>query len=51
MESDYDDYYEMLDLEIGKCYFALCAYPEYKEKHFEFLFYLDIQHLYRIQEF
>ena len=35
MESDYDDYYEMLDLEIGKCYFALCAYPEYKEKHFE----------------
>lgn len=35
MESDYDDYYEMLDLEIGKCYFALCAYPEYREKHFE----------------
>lgn len=35
MESDYDDYYEMLDLEIGKCYFALCGYPEYKEKHFE----------------
>ena len=35
MESDYDDYYEMLDLEIGKCFFALCAYPEYKEKHFE----------------
>ena len=35
MESDYDDYYEMLDLEIGKCYFALCAYPEYKEEHFE----------------
>ena len=35
MESDYDDYYEMLDLEIGKCYFALCTYPEYKEKHFE----------------
>ena len=35
MESDYDDYYEMLDLEIGKCFFALCAYTEYKEKHFE----------------
>ena len=35
MESDYDDYYVMLDLEIGKCFFALCAYPEYKEKHFE----------------
>jgi len=34
MESDFDDYYEMLDLEIGKCYFALAAYPEYKTKDF-----------------
>ncbi len=34
MESDYNDYYEMLDLDIGKCYFAVCAYPEYKEKVF-----------------
>lgn len=34
MESDYHDYYEMLDLEIGKCFFALCAYPSYKTKSF-----------------
>lgn len=34
MEADFDDYYEMLDLDIGKCYFALCAYPEYKTKTF-----------------
>ncbi|OUC52273.1 ATP phosphoribosyltransferase [Eggerthia catenaformis] len=34
MESDYHDYYEMLDLEIGRCFFALCAYPSYKTKNF-----------------
>ena len=33
-ESDFDDYYELLDLEIGKCYFALAAYPEYCTKTF-----------------
>lgn len=33
-ESDFDDYYELLDLEIGKCYFALAAYPEYRTKIF-----------------
>lgn len=34
MESDYDDYYEMLDLGIGKCYFAVAAYPDYATKTF-----------------
>lgn len=34
MEADFDDYYEMLDLDIGKCYFALCAYPSYQTKVF-----------------
>ena len=33
-ESDFDDYYELLDLEIGKCYFALAAYPVYRTKTF-----------------
>ncbi len=33
-DSDFHDYYEMLDLDIGKCYFALAAYPEYKSKVF-----------------
>lgn len=32
MDSDFQDYYEMLDLDIGKCYFAVAAYPEYKTK-------------------
>lgn len=31
---DFDDYYEVLDLQIGKCYFAVAAYPEYKDKVF-----------------
>ena len=31
-ESDFHDYYDMLDLNIGKCYFAVAAYPEYKTK-------------------
>ncbi len=26
-ESDFEDYYELLDLNIGKCYFAVAAYP------------------------
>lgn len=34
-ESDFKDYYEMLDLDIGKCYFAVAAYPEYKTKEFK----------------
>lgn len=33
-ESDFKDYNELLDLNIGKCYFALAAYPEYKNKCF-----------------
>lgn len=33
--NDFEDYYEMLDLEIGKCYFAVAAYPEYKNKVFQ----------------
>ena len=28
------DYYELLDLGIGKCYFAVAAYPEYRTKTF-----------------
>lgn len=32
---DYDDYYELYDLEIGKCYFAVAAYPEYKTTDFK----------------
>ena len=32
---DFEDYYEMLDLNIGKCYFALAAYPEYRDKVFK----------------
>lgn len=34
-DSDFQDYYEMLDLKIGKCYFALAAYPEYRDKIFK----------------
>lgn len=34
-ESDFKDYYEILDLDIGKCYFAVAAYPEYKTKQFK----------------
>jgi len=30
MENSFKDYYEFLDLEIGKCRFALCSYPEYR---------------------
>ena len=31
-ESEFKDYRELLDLNIGKCYFALAGLPEYKEK-------------------
>lgn len=31
---DFEDYYELLDLNIGKCYFAVAAYPEYRNKKF-----------------
>ena len=34
-DSDIHDYYDMLDLDIGKCYFAVAAYPEYKTKEFK----------------
>lgn len=34
-ESTFDDYNELLDLNIGKCFFALASYPEYKEKTFK----------------
>lgn len=33
-ESKFTDYNELLDLEVGKCYFAVAAYPEYKNKNF-----------------
>ena len=29
LENSFKDYYELLDLEIGKCSFALCSYPTY----------------------
>lgn len=35
IDSDFHDYYEMLDLDIGKCYFAIAAYPEYRDKVFK----------------
>ena len=35
IESDFKDYNELLDLNIGKCYFALASYPEYKNKKFK----------------
>jgi ATP phosphoribosyltransferase len=34
-DNDFNDYYEMLDLDIGKCYFAVAAYPEYRTKDFK----------------
>lgn len=34
-ESEFSDYDELLDLNIGKCYFAVAAYPEYKNKKFK----------------
>lgn len=34
-ESDFSDYNELLDLNIGKCYFALAGYADYNEKEFK----------------
>ena len=34
IESNFSDYFELLDLETGKCKFAVAAYPSYKEKMF-----------------
>ncbi|MDD3026960.1 MAG: ATP phosphoribosyltransferase [Erysipelotrichaceae bacterium] len=34
-DNDFDDYYELLDLQIGKCFFAVAAYPEYATKNFK----------------
>jgi ATP phosphoribosyltransferase len=33
-ESEFKDYNELLDLNVGKCYFALASYPDYKTKGF-----------------
>lgn len=33
-ENDFNNYNELLDLNVGKCYFALSAYPNYKTKIF-----------------
>lgn len=30
LENSFKNYYELLDLEIGKCSVAVCSYPEYK---------------------
>lgn len=32
LENTYKDYCKLLDLNTGKCAFALCSYPNYKEK-------------------
>lgn len=34
LESNFSNYYELLDLETGKCRFAVAAYPSYKTKVF-----------------
>ena len=31
LENPFKDYYELLDLEVGKCSFAVCGFPEFKE--------------------
>ena len=33
MENPYNGYYKMLDLDIGKCSFALCSYPDYRYRN------------------
>lgn len=30
-ESEFDNYYELLDLEVGKCFFAVASYPSYRD--------------------
>lgn len=34
-ENDFDDYYELLDLKIGQCIFALASYPDFLNKNFQ----------------
>ncbi|BDH81495.1 ATP phosphoribosyltransferase [Lactococcus lactis] len=34
-ENDFDDYYELLDLKIGQCIFALASYPDFPNKNFQ----------------
>ena len=34
-ENDFDDYYELLDLKIGQCIFALASYPDFSNKNFQ----------------
>ena len=34
LESDFSNYYELLDLKTGKCKFAVAAYPSYRTKNF-----------------
>ncbi len=34
LENPFKDYYELLDLEIGKCSFAVCSYPNFKNIKF-----------------
>lgn len=34
LENNFSNYYELLDLETGKCKFCLAAYPSYKTKKF-----------------
>jgi len=34
-ESEFREYNELLDLNVGKCYFALAGFPEYKKKNKE----------------
>lgn len=34
-ENDFDDYNELLDLNVGKCYFALAAHPTFETIDFE----------------
>lgn len=31
LENSFKNYYELLDLGIGKCSFAVCSYPEYRK--------------------
>ena len=35
LENPFKDYYELLDLEIGKCMFALCGNSKYKDLNLE----------------
>lgn len=30
-ENEYEDYYDLLDLKIGQCYFAVASYPTYTQ--------------------